>query len=75
MIPQVAFDEFVLVAADAFGSAAEGRVARGFLLLKDGLRSARESSTEWAPEAVALWRDALVTYQQRYPTEWYPPLD
>lgn len=75
MIPQVALDEFVLVVADAFGAAVEGRVARGFLLLKDGLRSARESSAEWAPEAAVLWREALVAYQEQYPTEWYPPLD
>lgn len=74
MVPPDEVDRLVLTVSEAFSCGAEERLPRGYLLLKEGLRAARESGEPWAAEAAELWRQALVAYQQRFPAEWYPPL-
>lgn len=73
MVPKEQLDAFVLTISEAFGYAAEGRVPRGYLLLRDGLRAAQESASEWTPELEALWQAGLQQFKARFPTDWYPP--
>jgi hypothetical protein len=73
MIPQEQLDTFVLTLSDAFGCGTEGRIPRGYLLLRDGLRAAQESGDPWASALVALWDRGLQQFKIRFPAEWYPP--
>ena len=73
MIPQNQLDMFVLTVSEAFGCGAEGRIPRGYLLLRDGLRAAQESVAPWTPELVALWDRGLQQFKSRFPADWYPP--
>jgi hypothetical protein len=73
MVPKEQLDAFVLTISEAFGCAAEGRVPRGYLLLRDGLCTAQESATEWTPELTALWQAGLQRFKTRFPADWYPP--
>lgn len=72
MLPADETDQIVLVISEAFSTAAEGRIPRGYLLLTDGIRAARSLRTPWADEAVKLWDLALERFKERFPTEWYP---
>lgn len=73
MIPQEQLDEFIFAVSEAFGCGTEGRVPRGYLILRDGLCAAQEVDEPWAPELVALWDRGLQQFKVRFPAEWYPP--
>lgn len=73
VIPQEQLDMFVLTVSEAFGCGAEGRIPRGYLLLRDGLRAAQEAVVPWAPELVSLWDRGLQQFKARFPADWYPP--
>jgi len=73
MIPQDELDAFVLTVSEAFGCGAEGRIPRGYLLLRDGLRAAQETEAPWQAAQAALWERGLQQFKLRFPADWYPP--
>jgi len=72
MIPQEELDRFVLTYTEALACAGEGRAVRGYLLLKEGLRSVQESSDPWKGALQELWLSGLRRLQEQYPADWYP---
>jgi hypothetical protein len=73
MIPQEHLDAFVLTVSEAFSCGSDGRVPRGYLLLRDGLRDAQEAVAPWTSDLVALWSRGLEQFKVRFPADWYPP--
>ena len=73
-IPQAELDEALLIFTEAIAYGAEDRKVRGWTLLNDGFNRAQACKAPHASALVELWYRMLVTFQERYPTEWYPQL-
>lgn len=73
-LPPEELDRFVLVFSDVLTMGQEGRVAGGYLLLKDEIARVTTLRVPWAEELAEVWCAALEQFQQRYPAPWYEDL-
>lgn len=71
MVPNDELVHLVLVISEAFAVAAQGRVPRGYMLLRDGLFQARRSDAPYAKEFAILWQRSLERYKEEFPSEWF----
>ncbi|MCC2668840.1 MAG: hypothetical protein K0Q72_1311 [Armatimonadetes bacterium] len=72
MLPPDEASRIVLLISDAFTYASEGRVPRGYLMLRDELGDAQKLGEPWAGEALHVLNSAITRFKERFPTDWYP---
>jgi len=72
MIPKSEFDALTLAASEAFSAAADGRMARAYLLLSVGRQASRATEADWATALTELWEQLIVRLKECYPFEAYP---
>jgi hypothetical protein len=72
MLPSDEASRIVLLISDAFTYASEGRIPRGYLMLRDGLQDARQCPDPWAGEAEKVLTSAIDRFKERFPADWYP---
>ena len=72
MIPREVEDELTNSVTEAFGLGREGRVPRGYLILTEGARAARELPPECADRVTRVWELALERFMREFPRAWYP---
>lgn len=75
MIPEYKASNMAITIYDAFQAAEDGNVVAGYRLLDQGWHAARMEPAPWRAEAAALWLRALTCFRQRFPREWYLPLE
>jgi hypothetical protein len=71
MEPDDALTDLTLATFVAFDYGAQGRIARGYLILTTGLARARAISSEGADQIIERWELVLAQFRRRFPCDGY----
>ena len=72
MIPREVEDEVSNSVTEAFGLGREGRVPRGYMILTEGARAARDLPPECVDRVTRVWELARERFMREFPRAWYP---